>query len=168
MKNIIVDKFEEEIERLLERLSNLEPYSSEYVGITETINKLYVMLNKESELMLNERKLNAEVDKSEKDYDVRTKQLDVEIEKDLNALKNNREQRDLQQLDNLADRDLQSKTLTDSKIWNVAKTSVEIAGIVIPIVFYGVWMKRGLKFEEEGCFTSATFKGLIGKFKPTN
>ena len=66
-----------------------------------------------------------------------------------------------------ADKDLQLKTLNDSKIWNAAKTGLELVGIVAPLVFYGVWMNRGLQFEEEGSFTSTTFKGLIGKFKPT-
>lgn len=45
--------------------------------------------------------------------------------------------------------------------------SLDAAGIVLPLIFYGVWMKRGLKFEESGTFTSTTFKGLFQKFKPT-
>ena len=51
-------------------------------------------------------------------------------------------------------------------IFNSTKSVVEVIGIIAPIVFYGVWMKRGLEFEKEGSFTSATFKGLINKFKP--
>ena len=47
------------------------------------------------------------------------------------------------------------------------RVGVETAGIVLPLVFYASWMKRGLKFEETGIFTSQTFKGLINKFKPT-
>jgi len=46
---------------------------------------------------------------------------------------------------------------------------VVIAGaeLIIPIIFYGVWMRRGFKFEEEGTFTSTTFKGLFNRFRPT-
>lgn len=47
------------------------------------------------------------------------------------------------------------------------RVGVETAGIVLPLAFYASWMKRGLKFEETGIFTSQTFKGLISKFKPT-
>lgn len=47
------------------------------------------------------------------------------------------------------------------------RVGIETAGIVLPLVFYASWMKRGLKFEETGTFTSQTFRGLIGKFKPT-
>ena len=42
----------------------------------------------------------------------------------------------------------------------------EMAGIVLPLVFYGVWMNRGFKFEENGTFTSTTFRGLFSKFRP--
>lgn len=37
---------------------------------------------------------------------------------------------------------------------------LEGAGIVLPLIFYGRWMKRGFKFEETGTFTSKTFTGL--------
>ena len=45
---------------------------------------------------------------------------------------------------------------------------VKAAGVVLPIVFYSVWMKRGLEFEKEGTFTSGTFKGLVKYFSPKN
>ncbi|MCM1525235.1 MAG: hypothetical protein NC120_12350 [Ruminococcus sp.] len=40
------------------------------------------------------------------------------------------------------------------------------AGLIIPQIFYSVWMTKGLEFEEKGTFTSQTFKGLIREFKP--
>ena len=46
------------------------------------------------------------------------------------------------------------------------KLGAEIAGVVLPLVFYGYWMNKGLKFEETGSFTSDTFRGLIRWFKP--
>lgn len=48
-----------------------------------------------------------------------------------------------------------------------AKLVLEGAGIVLPLVFYAIWMRKGLKFEETGAFTSTTFRGLFQKFKPT-
>lgn len=47
------------------------------------------------------------------------------------------------------------------------KIGLEAAGIVLPLMFYATWMKRGLRFEETGTFTSTTFKGLFNRFKPT-
>lgn len=44
---------------------------------------------------------------------------------------------------------------------------LDVAGLILPLIFYGVWMRRGFKFEEEGTFTSTTFRGLFNRFKPT-
>lgn len=46
---------------------------------------------------------------------------------------------------------------------------VAIAGaeLLIPLMFYGIWMRKGFKFEETGTITSSTFKGLINRFRPT-
>ncbi len=49
----------------------------------------------------------------------------------------------------------------------IVKIVLESAGIVLPIIFYGIWMKRGFKFEETGTFTSQTFRGLFNRFRPT-
>jgi len=47
------------------------------------------------------------------------------------------------------------------------RLGVEAAGIVLPLIFYAVWMKRGFKFEENGTYTSTTFRGLFNRFRPT-
>ena len=101
-----------------------EPGSKEYDDITKAIDSLYATLNKEKSLMLEE----------------------VKMEKDL---------------------ELQENVNKDNKLLTAVKCGIDIAGIVLPLAFYGVWMNRGLEFEKEGSFTSATFKGLLGKFKPT-
>lgn len=46
------------------------------------------------------------------------------------------------------------------------RLGADIAGIVLPLIFYAFWMCKGLKFEETGSFTSTTFRGLFNKFKP--
>ena len=53
-----------------------------------------------------------------------------------------------------------------STIFRSLDFGVKATGVVLPIVFYSVWMNRGLEFEKEGCFTSATFKGLTKFFRP--
>lgn len=47
------------------------------------------------------------------------------------------------------------------------RLGIEAAGIVLPLMFYAVWMKRGFKFEENGTYTSTTFRGLFNRFRPT-
>ena len=47
------------------------------------------------------------------------------------------------------------------------RLGVEAAGIILPLIFYAAWMKRGFKFEETGTYTCTTFRGLFNRFKPT-
>ena len=124
MNKEIIELMESEIITLIKELSMHHPGSKEYDDITKAIDALYATLNKEKSLMLEE----------------------VKMEKDL---------------------ELQQNVNKDNKLLTAVKYGIDIAGIVLPLAFYGVWMNRGLEFEKEGSFTSATFKGLFGKFKPT-
>ena len=124
MNKEIIELMEREITTLIKELSMHHPGTKEYDDITKAIDTLYATLNKEKSLMLEE----------------------VKIENDL---------------------ELQRNVNKDNKILSAIKCGIDIAGIVLPLAFYGVWMNRGLEFEKEGSFTSATFKGLLGKFKPT-
>ena len=124
MNKEIIELMEREIITLIKELSMHQPGTKEFDDITKAIDALYATLNKEKSLMLEE----------------------VKIENDL---------------------ELQRNVNKDNKILSAVKCGIDIAGIVLPLAFYGVWMNRGLEFEKEGSFTSATFKGLLGKFKPT-
>ena len=124
MNKEIIELMESEIITLIKELSMHHPGSKEYDDITKAIDALYATLNKEKSLMLEE----------------------VKMENDL---------------------ELQQNIHEDGKIWSAIKCGIDFAGVILPLAFYGIWMSRGLEFEKEGSFTSATFKGLIGKFRPT-
>lgn len=47
------------------------------------------------------------------------------------------------------------------------RVGIAAAELVLPLIFYAVWMKKGFKFEESGTYTSTTFKGLFNRFRPT-
>lgn len=47
------------------------------------------------------------------------------------------------------------------------KLGIAAAELVLPLMFYAVWMKRGFQFEKEGTYTSTTFRGLFNRFRPT-
>lgn len=47
------------------------------------------------------------------------------------------------------------------------RLGIAAAELILPLMFYGIWMKRGFMFEKEGTFTSQTFRGLFSRFKPT-
>lgn len=124
MNKEIIELMESEIITLIKELSMHQPGTKEYDDITKAIDALYATLNKEKSLMLEEVKM----------------ENDLELQRNVNK---------------------------DNKLLTAVKYGIDIAGIVLPLAFYGVWMNRGLEFEKEGSFTSATFKGLFGKFKPT-
>lgn len=62
---------------------------------------------------------------------------------------------------------LRQQMLNESIKDRYFKLGLDVAGLIVPIIFYGIWMRRGLKFEETGTFTSTTFRGLFNRFKPT-
>ncbi len=47
------------------------------------------------------------------------------------------------------------------------RLGVEAAAIILPLIFYGIWLRKGFKFEETGTFTSTTFRNLFNRFRPT-
>lgn len=47
------------------------------------------------------------------------------------------------------------------------KIGMAAAELVLPLMFYAVWMKRGFQFEKDGTYTSTTFRGLFNRFRPT-
>lgn len=47
------------------------------------------------------------------------------------------------------------------------KLGMAAAELVLPLMFYAVWMKRGFQFEKDGTYTSTTFRGLFNRFRPT-
>ena len=47
------------------------------------------------------------------------------------------------------------------------RLGIAAAELMIPLMFYGIWMKKGFKFEETGTYTSTTFRGLFNHFRPT-
>ena len=47
------------------------------------------------------------------------------------------------------------------------KIGIAAAELILPLMFYAVWMRKGFKFEENGTYTSTTFRGLFNRFKPT-
>lgn len=65
------------------------------------------------------------------------------------------------------DLDFREEQMNADKKHRYISYGLEVAGLVLPLIFYGTWMRRGFKFEENGTFTSTTFRNLFGKFKPT-
>ena len=65
------------------------------------------------------------------------------------------------------DDEIKQKQLEEQVKGRYFKVGIAAAELMIPLMFYGIWMNKGFKFEETGTITSSTFKGLINRFKPT-
>ena len=63
--------------------------------------------------------------------------------------------------------ELKHKLLDEQVKDRYFKVGIAAAEIVLPLIFYGIWMRRGFKFEETGTYTSGTFRNLFNRFKPT-
>ena len=87
-------------------------------------------------------KLKIEEDRSEQDYTEKCDKRILEAEQKLAELKEQAKDRNY-------------------------KLVAEVGLGVGYLVFYGIWMHKGFKFEETGTITSGTFKGLTRLFKPT-
>ena len=65
------------------------------------------------------------------------------------------------------DEQSRKEQLAEQRIDRYVRIGIAAAELMIPIMFYNIWMRKGFKFEETGSFTSTTFKGLINRFRPT-
>lgn len=62
---------------------------------------------------------------------------------------------------------LKKRQLDEQIIDRYFKVGIAAAEIMLPLLFYASWMRKGFKFEENGTFTSTTFRGLFNRFRPT-
>ena len=109
-------------------------------------------LDIEDKRIENENKTN--IKKIDNDFMINNRKLDIEEISGNESLK-------------LKSKELAQEIVRDTmndKI-KLIDLGVQAAGIILPIIFYGSWVKKGLEFEKEGTFTSTTFKSLISKLK---
>ena len=69
--------------------------------------------------------------------------------------------------DRAREEELQNRQLREQKIDRYVRIAVAGAELVLPLMFYGIWMRRGFKFEESGVYSSTTFRNLFSRFRPT-
>jgi len=129
---------DEEIMSEIEDLAKLPLGSKEKTGAIRDLTALH-------KIRLEEVKNEMAQTKAENEIEMVREKAKIEIEKE--QVKAGLE------MENTKDRYL--------KLW------IEAAGIVLPLIFYVYWMRKGFKFEETGTYTSTTFRGLFNRFRPT-
>lgn len=152
-KEQLKDLLSEEIKTQIQDLSKLNPGSAEKSKAVDDLATLYKLKIDETkmELDFDEKQARRKMDKENrlKDDAIKEQQL-----KDENSV---RERDELIRKEQLAEQ------VKDRYI----RLGIAAAEIILPLIFYSKWMKKGFKFEETGTFTSTTFRGLFNRFKPT-
>ena len=108
--------------------------------------------------------------------DIEDKRIETENKTNIKKIENdfmiNNRKLDIEEISGNESLKLKSKELAQEIVQDTMNDKVKLidlgvqaAGIILPIIFYGSWVKKGLEFEKEGTFTSTTFKGLISKLK---
>lgn len=108
--------------------------------------------------------------------DIEDKRIEIENKTNIKKIENdfmiNNRKLDIEEISGNESLKLKSKELAQEIIRDTMNDKVKLidlgvqaAGIILPIMFYGSWIKKGLEFEKSGTFTSNTFKSLISKFK---
>lgn len=80
-------------------------------------------------------------------------------------IEENKSERDAE--NNMRDDEMKRVQIAEQTKDRYFKLGIAAAELMIPLIFYGVWMRKGFKFEETGTYTSTTFRGLFSRFRPT-
>lgn len=145
MNKEIKSEIEEYVLQEIKKLKNFNTQGKEYDEMannsTDRIKTLVDLLQKE--------------DVNNNDLYLQTKKIDND------EIKNNNESEIKKE-----ELKIKSKVDVELKYDRWIKFGCETAKVVVPIIFYSKWMKRGFEFEETGSYTSSTFRNLFGRFKP--
>lgn len=138
MDNSIRFLLEEELVADIEALEKISPETDEYKKIVENIERLHKILMAGYELELKEDSQRRELIRADDELELKHETED----------------------------DRQAQCKKDRRIQYI-RIGLEAGGIILPLVCYGVWLKRGFAFEKDGIVTSSFFKNMINRMKPT-
>ena len=187
--NKVREALQNEVINEFNGLKTLTIGSKEHSAAVESLTKLYGLIIQDldgdqkymdqcDKAELDKKKLEQEKELKEKEIEVKEKEIELkkamfDAEQNLkteqfnNDLEFRKAQEEEVKRQNEFDRIHTEREREDTKKDNIVDYGIRGAGIILPLIFYGAWLKMGMSFEEKGTFTSATFKGLFNKFKPT-
>lgn len=156
-------------------------YEIDYKKLENEIAKIdneMVKINKDYEL--NDRKIQCDIDKLkndmikiDKDYEINKEKNKIDSSKNKDNLHIENRKIDSSEIKNNEDSDLKREELKinarkdiELRSDRIIKLVIDGVTIIVPVIFYNVWMNRGFIFEETGTFTSNTFKNMWSRFKP--
>lgn len=140
-----------EIISQIKGLKSLQAGSQEQTAAVKNLTALY-------EARVNETKvqLDAEDKREKREMDSTQHRADEALRKSQAADEAAARERDLK---------LKESQLEDQKVDRLMRAGIAMVEIGLPLVCYGHWFRKGLKFEETGSITSSMMRNLINKFK---
>lgn len=142
---------DEEIVSQIKGLKSLQAGSQEQTAAVKNLTALY-------EARINETKvqLDAEDKREKREMDREQHRADEALRKSQAADEATARDRDLE---------LKEAQMEDQKVDRLVRAGIALVEIGLPLVCYGHWFRKGLKFEETGSITSSMMRNLINKFK---
>lgn len=167
IKSLLDGVIEQEIQNV-EALSSGTDEKSKAIQNLATLHKLRIeeikaeteAEEKHERRVMDSEQRKAELTLKEKQTEADSKHKGAELalkERELNS----------KDADRAQEEELQKRQARDQMVDRCVRTGVAVGELVLPLVFYGIWMNKGFKFEETGSFTSTTFKNLLNRFRPT-
>lgn len=171
----------DEISREFELISQNVTGSKEQQMVVNNAIALYRLMIDDLKVESETRRLNAEhrlaLKKQKEEVELKGKQLELDKEFKERQLKLDEErvkeelclkkkQYELDETKYHNDEANRKDDKKDDLKERIFKWSIGIAELMLPMMFYAVWMKRGFEFERTGTYTSTTFRGLFNNFKP--
>ena len=132
--------------------------------------------DKENKNDIERSKISKDETFNNRKLDIEDKRIEIENKTNIKKIDNdfmiNNRKLDIEEISGNESLKLKSKELAQEIVRDTMNDKIKLidlgvqaAGIILPIIFYGSWVKKGLEFEKEGTFTSTTFKSLISKLK---
>ncbi len=157
MDEEIKNLLDEEIKSQINTISGMDVDDENYSKAVDSLVKLHKLRIEETKSITDSENLayKRETDEEERKYKRETDEEERKYkrETDEETCKLNEE--------------IRQEQLSEQKKDRYIRIGLDVAGLLVPIMFYSAWMRKGFKFEETGTFTSTTFRGLFGHFKPT-
>ena len=145
MADNISEQLDDVIEKRLKEFDYYDLDSENTKQAVEAIEKLY-------KLKIEERKVEGELYEKQKTRENEERKVEGELYEKQKTREN--------------EEDVKNKELREKRIDRWVNGAITVASTAASLVFYGIWMNKGFKFEETGSFTSTTFKGLFNRFRP--
>jgi len=105
--------------------------------------------------------------RNEADLALKEKQIQAQEEQQKSDLALKEREANGKDADRVREDNAAKQQVKENRIDRCVKVGVAVGELVLPLAFYGLWMRRGFEFEKTGSFTSTTFKNLLNRFRPT-